>query len=80
VSAREIYPGIVVDPKVCGGLPYIKGRGIVCAVVRSRFLSGEDSADIAGDYAITRPEVDAALRWSLLSWGTRKRLKEARRG
>jgi uncharacterized protein (DUF433 family) len=75
---REVYPGVTVDPKVCGGLPYITGRGIVCAVVRARFMSGEGADDIAADYRITQDEVDAALRWFLLSPGARKRRMEGK--
>lgn len=70
---REVFPGVTVDPEVSFGRPTIKGTGIACAVIASRFLAGDNMSDLADDYRLTFGEIEAALRWHLLSPYKRKR-------
>lgn len=53
---------IVVDPERGGGRPIVAGTNIRAEVVRARFDSGESVQDLAEEFEIGIPAVEAALR------------------
>jgi uncharacterized protein (DUF433 family) len=50
---------VVVDPWLNGGQPTVAGRGIRVADIMGRFVAREPVADVAEDYGLTVPEVEA---------------------
>jgi len=50
-----------LDPRVAFGAPQV--RGIPTWVVRERWMSGENLADIAGDYELEPQLVSSALHF-----------------
>lgn len=71
--SREVFPGVTVDPEVSFGRPTVKGRGISCEALASRFVGGESIHSLSLDYGLAPVQIEAALRWSLLSPSTRRR-------
>lgn len=55
--AREIYPGITVDPSVRFGKPCLAGTRLDVATVLGALASGESFDAIAEDYRITRQQI-----------------------
>ena len=70
---REVFPGIVVDPEINFGKPCIAEQWITCAALVSRFRGGDSVIALAEDYRIPTASVEAAIRWALLSPGTRRK-------
>ena len=70
---REVFPGIVVNPEIQWGEPCVAVSWIPCAALVSRFRGGDSVADLAEDYRIPTARVEAAIRWALLSPGTRRK-------
>jgi uncharacterized protein (DUF433 family) len=50
---------VVVDPWLNGGQPTVSRRGVRVADVVSRLSAHEPPEDVAGDYGLTAPEVEA---------------------
>jgi uncharacterized protein (DUF433 family) len=50
---------VVVDPWLNGGQPTVAGRGIRVADIMGRLVAREPVADVAEDYGLTVPEVEA---------------------
>jgi uncharacterized protein (DUF433 family) len=50
---------VVVDPWLNGGQPTVSRRGVRVADVMSRLSAHEPPEDVAGDYGLTVPEVEA---------------------
>jgi uncharacterized protein (DUF433 family) len=50
---------VVVDPWLNGGQPTVAGRGIRVADIIGRLVAREPVADVAEDYGLTVPEVEA---------------------
>jgi len=61
-AGREIP--IVLDPRIGGARPTIKGRGITVETVYRRFQAGETIASLADDYELDQATVEAALRYA----------------
>jgi len=53
---------VVVDPWLNGGQPTVSRRGVRVADVVSRLSVDEPPEDVAGDYGLTVPEVEAIRR------------------
>ena len=67
-SAIDKAPrSIVVDPRLQFGRPCVFGTGIPTDVLLDRFLAGEAVDEIAADYDVDRPLVEAAIRFEKLS-------------
>jgi uncharacterized protein (DUF433 family) len=71
--AKEVSPGVTVNPKVKGGDPCIKGTGIPTRIIAQRFVAGEQICALADDYDLRAYMIDAALRWELLDRDARRR-------
>ena len=70
---REVFPGIVVNPDFQFGEPCIAAYWLTCASLVSRFRGGDSVIALAEDYRIPTASVEAAIRWALLSPGTRRK-------
>ena len=55
---------IVLDPTINFGRPCLVRSGVGAAAIAERFRAGEKIADLAQDYAVTRDEVEEAIRWN----------------
>ena len=53
---------VVVDPWLNGGQPTVARRGVRVADIVSRLRAHEPPGDVAGDYGLTVPEVEAIHR------------------
>lgn len=54
---------VVIDPAISFGRPVTVSRAIRTATIAERFNAGESIADIAGDYNMSTPDVEEALRY-----------------
>ena len=57
--------GIVRNPSIAGGLPIVRGTGLLTEDLADRFVAGESIAEIVADYPITPEEVERAIRFEL---------------
>jgi uncharacterized protein (DUF433 family) len=50
---------VTVDPRVNGGRPTVRRRGIPLDAILGRLRSGETASEVAADYRLTRTEISA---------------------
>lgn len=74
-SALRLYPflrkdelsdepkKVMIDPLISFGRPVLVGTGVPTDVIAERFYAGESSDALAEDYAITREQVEEAVRY-----------------
>ena len=60
----EVFPGISIDPKVRFGKACIKGTRMDVATVLDNLAAGESWETIQEEYALTREQILAALRYA----------------
>ena len=60
---KEIAPQIVVDPGIRFGKPVVKGTRITVEEVLGALAGGMDIKEIQEEYALTRNQVLAAIRY-----------------
>lgn len=53
---------IIIDPQVSFGRPVLVGTGIPTAVIYERFMAGDATKDIAGDYRVDQEKIEDAIR------------------
>ena len=70
---REVFPGIVVDPKIQFGEPCVARHWIRATALVGMFRAGDSAGAVADFYDIPTASVEAAIRWALLSPGTRRK-------
>ena len=63
-QARELFPGIVVDPAIRFGKPVIKGTRVPVEMLVGKVASGMSIDDVASEYDVTIEDVLAALRYA----------------
>ena len=56
---------VEIDPRRAFGKLVISGTGIPTADVAARMYAGESVDELADDYRLARPQIEAALRWEL---------------
>jgi len=61
---EELLKRIVVDPKVMGGKPVIRGTRITVDLILELLASGMTPEEIAEDYKISVEDVRAALLYA----------------
>jgi len=54
---------IVLDPRIAGGRPVVKGTGIVAEIIAKRNKSGESVKVLAEDYRISERAVQEAIKY-----------------
>lgn len=57
------YKGMVIDPNINGGMPFLKDAGIKAEVINDRFAKGENPRELALDYGCQEEDVLEAIRW-----------------
>ncbi len=62
--AKEIAPGITVDPRVKGGKPVIRGRRIPVDLVLGKLGGGMTIEQVMDEYDLQREDILAALRYA----------------
>ncbi len=61
---EELLKRIVVDPKVMGGKPVIRGTRITVDLILELLASGMTPEEIAEDYGISVDDIRAALLYA----------------
>jgi uncharacterized protein (DUF433 family) len=62
--AKEIFPGITVDPQVIHGRPVIADTRVPVEVVVGELAGGSSFEDIMQDYHLTDEQIRAALGYA----------------
>jgi uncharacterized protein (DUF433 family) len=62
--AKEVFPGITVDPDVMGGRPVIAGTRIPIEVIVGELAGGSTFEQIMTGYHLTLEEIRAALGYA----------------
>ncbi len=62
--AKEVFPGITVDPDVMGGRPVIAGTRIPIEVIVGELAGGSTFEQIMTGYHVTLAEIHAALGYA----------------
>lgn len=62
--AREIAPGIEVDPAVRFGKPVIKGTRVPVDLVLAKLAGGMTAEEVAREYEITMENILACLSYA----------------
>jgi len=62
--AKEIAPGIVVDPKIRSGRPVIKGTRVPVDLVIAKLGGGMTTEQVMAEYGLARDDVLAALLYA----------------
>ena len=60
----EVFPGISMDPKIRFGKPCIAGTRVDVATVLGGLALGASTDELASEYALTRDQISAALRYA----------------
>ena len=64
VTAKEIAPGITVDPKVRFGKPIVKGTRVDVATILGHLAAGDSLEELMEDYGLSREQVLAAIGYA----------------
>lgn len=62
--AKEIFPGITLDPQVMHGRPVIAGTRVPVEAVLGELAGGSTFDDIRQDYHLTDEQIRAALAYA----------------
>ena len=54
---------VEINPRRAFGRLVIKNTSVPTSVLKQRFLAGESIDSLAGDYGLTRDQIEAAIRW-----------------
>jgi uncharacterized protein (DUF433 family) len=63
MAVQELAPGIVADPEIMDGQPFILGHRMTVAQIIGLIVSGESIEDVQEMYHLTEAEVQAALNF-----------------
>ncbi|HST87198.1 MAG TPA: DUF433 domain-containing protein [Ktedonobacterales bacterium] len=63
-EAKEIYPGVTVNPRVMGGTPVLAGTRIPIGVIVGHLAAGGLMQTVMDEYRITREQILAALGYA----------------
>ena len=59
--AKEVYPGVTVDPDVVHGRPVVAGTRVPVEVVTGELAGGSTYPDVMENYHLTEEQIRAAL-------------------
>jgi len=62
--AKEIFPGVTVDPQVVHGRPVVAGTRVPVEVVVGELAGGSSFDEVMQDYHLTHEQVRAALGYA----------------
>jgi uncharacterized protein (DUF433 family) len=63
-NAGEIYPGVVVDPRIAHGVPVLAGTRIPVQLIPGHLAAGDSIEDVMEAYDLTAEQVRAALGYA----------------
>jgi len=63
-SMREIAPKIVIDPKILGGKPVIKGTRVPVDLILGKIAGGMTIDEVAYEYDLKEADILAAIRYA----------------
>lgn len=62
--AKEVFPGVTVDPQVVHGRPVVAGTRVPIEVVVGALAGGSSFAEVMEDYHLTDEQIRAALGYA----------------
>ena len=62
--AKEIFPGVTVDPHVVHGRPVVAGTRVPVEVIVGAPAGGSSFAEVMKDYHLTDEQIRAALGYA----------------
>lgn len=62
--AKEIAPGIIIDPEVRFGKPVIRGTRVTVETVIGHLAGGMTMEEVAEEYGLTQDDIKAALGYA----------------
>ena len=62
--ASEIYPGVIVDPRISHGVPVLAGTRIPVQLILGHLAAGDSIEDVTEAYDLTAEQVRAALGYA----------------
>ncbi len=60
----EVYPGVVVDPRIAHGAPVLAGTRVPIRLIIGQLAGGESFETVMHAYALTEEQVRAALGYA----------------
>ena len=63
-QAREVYPGVVVDPHIMHGKPVLAGTRIPVQLIVGQLAAGESIEAVMQAYSLTQEQVRTALGYA----------------
>jgi uncharacterized protein (DUF433 family) len=63
-DAKEIYPGVTVNPRMMGGTPVLAGTRIPVGVIVGHLAAGDAIETVMDEYRISDAQVRAALGYA----------------
>lgn len=63
-EAKEIYPGVTVNPRVMGGTPVLTGTRIPIGVIVGHLAAGDPMQTVMDEYRVTHEQILAALGYA----------------
>ena len=61
---REIAPRIIIDPKIQGGKPVIKGTRVPVDLILGKIAGGMTIEEVMKEYELKKEDILAALRYA----------------
>jgi len=61
---REIAPRIIIDPKIQGGKPVIKGTRVPVDLILGKIAGGMTMEELMREYELKKEDILAALRYA----------------
>jgi uncharacterized protein (DUF433 family) len=62
--AKEVFPGVTIDPEVVHGRPVVAGTRVPVEVVVGELAGGSSFEDVMQDYHLTNEQIRAALAYA----------------
>jgi uncharacterized protein (DUF433 family) len=62
--AKEVFPGITVDPQVVHGRPVVAGTRVPVEVVTGALAGGSSFDEVQADYHVTIEQIQSALAYA----------------
>jgi uncharacterized protein (DUF433 family) len=63
-EAREISPGVTVDPEGVHGTPFLTGTRVPVTVVLGHLAAGDSVETVMQEYALTAEQIRAAFGYA----------------
>lgn len=61
---KEIAPKIIIDPKILGGKPVIKGTRVPIDLILGKIAGGMTIDEVAYEYGVKRADILAVIKYA----------------